>query len=470
MPKSPLHPTPLHPKHPPEQIALLIDPAVFLDIARWIPVSALIGILAGSASALLLWSLDYATRIRESHLWLIWLLAPAGMIVGLLYHHFGSSVEAGNNLILEQIHAELETPRQTIPLRMTPLILLGTFLTHLFGGSAGREGTAIQTGASLADQLSRPLRLSPASRRIVLMAGISAGFASVFGTPLSGAIFGIEVLATGTLSYEAIAPCIMAAFVADLITRNLLTRVWHMHHTLYTVTSVPQMTFPGILWSMLAGIAFGLAAMAFARLTHAITNLAKRLIPYAPLRPFAGGILVTLAVFGLHTTRYIGLGIPTILESFHQQVHPWDFAAKTLFTAVTLGSGFKGGEVTPLFYIGSTLGNSLSHILPLPSSLLAGMGFVAVFAGAANTPIASTLMAVELFGAEAGAYAGIACVLSYLFSGQTGIYTSQRIGRSKHRSSGASAKGSFPAITSKPLADRAQADKAHEATPVEHLD
>jgi H+/Cl- antiporter ClcA len=401
-----------------EQLALLID------LARWIPISALIGILAGSASALLLWSLELATKVRESHLWLIWLLAPAGGAVGLLYKHFGSSVEAGNNLILEEIH----DPKETIPIRMTPLILLGTFLTHLFGGSAGREGTAIQTGASLADQLSRPFRLDAAGRRIVLMAGISAGFGSVFGTPLSGAVFGMEVLAMGRLSYEAIAPCFMAAFVADLV-----TRAWHIHHTVYTVSSVPAMSISGIVCSMLAGIAFGLMGMAFATLTHRISALAKRFIPYAPLRPVVGGALVSTAVFALGTTKYIGLGIPTIVDSFHRPLPVYDFAAKTLFTSVTLGAGFKGGEVTPLFYIGSTLGNALSRILPLPSSLLAGMGFVAVFAGAANTPIASTLMAVELFGGEAGAFAGIACVLSYIFSGQSGIYHAQRIGKSKHR-------------------------------------
>ena len=416
-----------------EQAALLVD------LARWIPITALVGILAGSASALLLWSLDVATRLRESHLWLIWLLAPAGFAVGLIYQHFGASVEAGNNLILDEIH----DPKETIPLRMTPLILLGTFLTHLFGGSAGREGTAIQTGASLADQLSRPFRLDAADRRTVLMAGISAGFASVFGTPLAGAIFGIEVLAMGRLSYEAIAPCFMAAFVADLV-----TRAWHIDHTIYTVTNIPSMSFPGIAWSILAGIAFGVTAMGFAKLTHAVAALAKRLIPYAPLRPVVGGVMVSVAVFALGTTRYIGLGIPTILDSFSKPLPSYDFAAKSLFTAVTLGTGFKGGEVTPLFFIGSTLGNTLSRVLPLPSSLLAGMGFVAVFAGAANTPIASTLMAVELFGGEAGAFAGIACVLSYIFSGQSGIYHAQRIGKSKH-SSGLAEEGQSLAMAAK---------------------
>ncbi len=245
-----------HPKRSPHIFAEQL--ALFLDLARWIPISALIGILAGSASALLLWSLEFATRVRESHLWLIWLLAPAGGAVGLLYKHFGASVEAGNNLILEEIH----DPKETIPVRMTPLILLGTFLTHLFGGSAGREGTAIQTGASLADQLSKPFRLDASGRRI--------------GTPLSGAVFGMEVLAMGRLSYEAIAPCFMAAFVADLV-----TRAWHIHHTVYTVTSVPAMSISGIVYSMLAGIAFGLMGMAFARLTHQVSALAKRFLPYA---------------------------------------------------------------------------------------------------------------------------------------------------------------------------------------------
>jgi H+/Cl- antiporter ClcA/PII-like signaling protein len=402
-----------------EQLRLL------LDLARWIPIASVTGILGGSASALLLASLVLATDLREAHRWLILLLAPAGLFVGYLYKYLGSSVEAGNNLILEEVH----DPKAVIPLRMTPLILLGTFVTHLFGGSAGREGTAIQTGASLADQLTRPLRLMPRDRRILLMAGISAGFASVFGTPLAGAIFGIEVLAFGRVSYDAIVPCFIAAFVGDLV-----TKAWGIQHTIYRVSEVPTLNIGGILCSMAAGVAFGLVGMAFAKATHAVSHTARRLVPLAPFRPFAGGLIVTAAVFLFGTTKYIGLGIPTIVASFNSKLPPFDFAAKFLFTAVTLGTGFKGGEVTPLFFIGSTLGNALSRILPLPPSLLAGMGFVAVFAGAANTPIASTLMAVELFGAEAGAYAGIASVISYLFSGHSGIYHAQRVGRSKHLS------------------------------------
>lgn len=398
---------------------------IAVELGRWLPVAAAVGVLAGSASSLLLWSLDLATRLRTAHPWLILLLAPAGGLVGLLYRHFGTRVEAGNNLILEQVHA----PSETLPVRMTPLILLGTFLTHVFGGSAGREGTAIQTGASLADQLARPLRMTSRERRILLMAGMSAGFGSVFGTPLAGAVFGLEVLAIGRVSYDAIVPCFLASFAGDLV-----THAWGTQHTVYRVTGTPAMSLRGLLLAMVAGVAFGLTARAFARATHSISGFLKSKVPYGPLRPVLGGAAVTALAFGpglSHTAKYLGLGVPTIVAAFGQRLPPYDFAAKLGFTAITLGSGFKGGEVTPLFYIGATLGNALSSVLPLPPSLLAGMGFAAVFAGAANTPVASTLLAMELFGAEAGAYAGIACVLSYLFSGDAGIYHAQHSGAGK---------------------------------------
>ncbi|WP_446743132.1 voltage-gated chloride channel family protein [Silvibacterium acidisoli] len=408
-----------------EQFRLLVE------LVRWIPVASLAGVMGGAASAVLLASLTLATALRERHVWLVFFLAPAGWLVGLMYRHFGKSVEGGNNLILEQVH----DPQDVIPVRMTPLILIGTFVSHLFGGSAGREGTAIQTGASLADQMTRPLRMSPRDRRLLLMAGISAGFGSVFGVPIAGAVFGIEVLAIGKLSYDAIAPCFLSSFIGDLTTRYIARYLPGVHHATYRVSDIAPMSLATILYAGLAGIAFGLVGMGFAKLTHTISHTARRFISRSELRPFAGGAIVTCAVFGFgvsHTAKYIGLGLPTIAAAFESKLPFYDFICKFLFTSVTLGTGFKGGEVTPLFYIGSTLGNALSQVLPLSPSLLAGMGLVAVFAGAANTPLASTFMAFELFGAEAGAYAGIACVVSYLFSGHAGIYNAQRVGKSKH--------------------------------------
>lgn len=394
-------------------------------LMQWLPLMAITGVLAGSASALLIVSLAWATDTRERHHWIIALLPVVGMLVAMAYERFGSTVMGGSNLILDEIH----DPKSTIPLRMTPLILIATITSHLFGASIGREGTAVQTGASLADQLVKPFRLDARARRILLMAGISAGFGSVFGTPLAGAIFGVEVLAIGSLNYEAVVPCLIAAFAGDLT-----TRAWGIHHDIFVVAEHPGMTLTGLLVSALAGAAFGLVARAFARTSHAIDHLFKLHVSWPPLRPFLGGLLVAGAVFALHTTAYIGLGTPTTLAAFRGHLPPYQWLLKFLFTVVSLGAGFKGGEVTPLFYIGATLGNALSSVVPLPSSLLAGMGFVAVFAGAANTPLACTFMAMELFGTEVGAYAAVACIFSYLFSGHSGIYASQRVQQGKFSS------------------------------------
>jgi H+/Cl- antiporter ClcA len=258
------------------------------------------------------------------------------------------------------------------------------------------------------------------------MAGLSAGFASVFGTPLAGAVFGLEILAIGRMKYEAIFPCFIAALVA-----NQVTLEWGIHHTAYFISYAPSLNAVGILAAIAAGICFGSVGMIFSEGTHRVSALFKQHIKFSPFRPLVGGIIVALLVFALGTTKYIGLGIPTMVNSFQLQLPPWDFAAKLIFTVITLGAGFKGGEVTPLFFIGAALGNTLGYILPLPFPLLAGMGFVAVFAGAANTPISSTLMAIELFGGKSASFTAIACVVSYLFSGHSGIYRSQKMGHRK---------------------------------------
>ena len=334
---------------------------------------------------------------------------------GLLSYLLGKSVEGGNNLLIDAIH----DPKNIVPKRMAPLILLGTEITHLFGGSAGREGTAVQMGGAPADVITRISPLGPDEHRILLMTGISAGCASVFGMPLAGAIFGLEVLAIGRLRYDAILPCFIAAIISDQIPCLL-----GVHHMLYVIPFVPHFSI-GIFGATL------LVGMLFAEATHGLSRLIKRVIVFPPLRPFAGSVVVVLLALLGNTDKYLGLEILTIVEAFDKPLPVYDFAGKIVFTVVTLASGFKDGEVTPLFYIGATLGNALAQLLWTPIPVLAGLGFVAVFAGAANTPIASTVMAIELFGPEIGVLAGIACVVSYLFSGHSGIYHAQCVGHAK---------------------------------------
>ncbi|MET0264103.1 MAG: voltage-gated chloride channel family protein [Duganella sp.] len=398
-------------------------PALAGYLFKWTIIALLVAALAGSASAAFLFALDWATRTREAQPWLMLLLPLAGFVVGWIYLKLGSTVEAGNNLLIDEIH----DPQKIIPLRMAPLVLGGTVISHLFGASVGREGTALQMGGALADQLTSMLRLHPGERRIVLMAGIGAGFASVFGTPLAGAVFAMEVLAVGRLRYDAIYPCMLAAIAADQV--GLAWGVLHTHYPL-PATAVAALGIVSVAAVLVAGMLFGLVGMAFARCTHALTAFMRRHIAYAPLRPLLGGIVVALAAWWLGS-RYIGLGIPVIVEAFRQPLAPWDSLGKFAFTVASLGSGFKGGEVTPLFYIGATLGNALAPLLHLPFPMLAALGFVAVFAGAANTPLACTIMAIELFGPQIGPFAALACVTAYLFSGRSGIYRAQRHAHSK---------------------------------------
>ena len=390
---------------------------------KWFLICLVLGILAGSTAAFFLWSLNWATNWRESHFWIIAFLPLGGFIIGLSYHLYGKSVVKGNNLLLDEYYK----PEKTIPFKMVPLVLFGTVATHFFGGSAGREGTAVQIGGAIADTITKLLKLSKTDRKILLIAGISAGFAAVFGTPLAGAIFALEVLIIGRIRLDAVIPSFMAAVLA-----NYFCEIWGIPHTHYHIDIVAEMTPINLLWSLLAGIIFGLVAMLFSKSSHFWATLFKNKINYPPLRPVIGGTILAIVIFSMGTTKYIGLGIPTIVDAFSIQLNSYDFLLKLLFTSFTLGAGFKGGEVTPLFFIGAALGNVLIWFIPLPMGLLAGMGFVAVFAGATNTPIACTIMGIELFGIESGIFIALACTTAYLFSGHSGVYASQIIGSPKN--------------------------------------
>ena len=404
-------------------------------LLKWILLAGALGVLTGSSCALFLWLLDHCSRLQAENSWLLWLLPVAGALIGLVYSTIGKSTELGNNLILNEIHE----PRDGVPLRMAPLVLLSTLVTHLFGGSAGREGTAVQMGGSLASGLSRLIPwLNTEDRKILLTAGIASGFAGVFGTPVAGMIFAMEVLTVGRLNSTSILPCMIAAIVGDQA-----CDAWGIGHTHYSIESmlpagVTSHLAPVDGWlllsTILAGVAFGLASLMFSELSHGLSRQFKRLIPNPLLRPFVGGVLVIILFLIAGTDDYLGLGVTstdeqstTIVRAFQSGgAGTWSWLWKLIFTVVTLSSGFKGGEVTPLFFIGATLGNTLSSHFGVPPDLFAALGFVAVFAAATNCPLASTVMAVELFGGEYLLYFTVACLVACFVSGRSSIYSAQR--------------------------------------------
>lgn len=385
----------------------------------WLAISILVGILSGLASSIFLVSLEWVTTTRNNNNWLIFLLPLGGLLIGYIYFKQENSIAKGNNLILEEYHQ----PTRKIPLLMAPLILIGTLITHLFGGSAGREGTAVQMSTSIADTFSDLFLLDLNERKTLLIIGISAGFASVFGTPFAGTLFALEIVFFSKINFRSVFLSIITAFIA-----HYTVYIIGVKHTNYLIIKPINISLSTFFWLVLAGVIFGLTAKLFSLSTKAVSNTFKRHIKSPILRPFLGGIvLVILFQFSIFS-KFIGLGIPYIENSFIENSNPFDFLLKLLFTAFTLGCGFKGGEVTPLFFVGATLGSALSSVIPLPIAILAAVGFVSVFAGATHAPIASIVMATELFGIEIGIAAAIGCFFSYLFSGKTGIYSSQKVG------------------------------------------
>lgn len=415
----------------------------FSWLAKWVALSCLIGVLAGSASAVFLLALDAVTALRGQYRWLLWCLPAAGFGVAWLYLRHGAGSDAGINLLIN----ESRVPTNTVPLRMAPLVLFGTLVSHLFGASVGREGTAVQMGGTLSDQLSKLFTVSAATRSMIIAAGMAAGFASVFGTPVAGAIWAIEVLAIGALAQNPtghgadrtgvparlssaltalltyLFPCLLSAFIAHWVALGL-----GAHHAHYAAGVIPAINWLTVLLVAVAGLAFGLTARVFCLAIHRLSALFKRLVTYSPLRPVIGGVVIVAFAMTVNSAdRYLGLGLPVIQAAFSGQVAPQDFAIKLVLTAWSVASGFKGGEVTPLFFIGATLGHVLAPLLQLPPALLAAVGLAAVFGGAANTPVAAAFIAIELFGADIAVYAGVACAASYLVSGRHGIYGAQRL-------------------------------------------
>jgi len=395
-------------------------------LLKWSLLSLPVAVVTGSVVALFLWLLDKVTILRWNNSWLLFLLPFAGVLIHFLYKLSGKNAEAGNDLIIDEIHES----GGGVPARMAPLVLITTLITHLFGGSAGREGTAVQIGGSIAAFIGKKLNLGNGDLRILLLAGIAAGFGAVFGTPVAAAIFALEVLFVGRINHEALLPCFLAGILADIT-----CSAWGIHHTRYHISSFAEDSTGHVLLLaevLASGICFGLIAWLFSKASHTVKYYSDRLITVKWLIPFTGGCLIIALTYIIGTRDYLGLGVTnaggaSIVSSFaYGGAGYLSWFWKLLFTVITLGMGFKGGEVTPLFFIGAALGNTIAVLTGAPTDLMAGLGFIAIFAGATKTPIACTIMGVELFGGQHILYYAVACFTAYYFSGRSGIYPAQR--------------------------------------------
>ncbi|TVR43731.1 MAG: voltage-gated chloride channel protein [Planctomycetota bacterium] len=400
----------------------------------WLLAIVLLGSLAGSACALFLHLLDYAQASREAKPWLLYLLPLAGAAIVLMYQYWGGYAAAG----MGSLQRAAEDPQaQPVPARrMAPLILLTTVLTHLFGGSAGREGTAVQMGGSIASAVNRlrAFQRNPRARRMLLCCGMAAGFSGLFGTPLAATIFAVEVARLGRLRWPILLPALLSALLS-----NAISHAWGASHALYPQIFAElspsswwaQFFSNGLLSVVVVALGAALAARLYLFLHHGVESNLRRLVSRAWLRPVIGGLLVIALVWVSGSRDYLGLGVThadpeatSITSAFSEDgaTHS-SWLWKIVFTAVTLGSGFKGGEVTPLFFIGATLGHSLALMLGLSLALAAGLGMMAVFAAASRCPLACAVMGAELFGWSCLPLLLPCCYAAVALAARQGIYS-----------------------------------------------
>jgi len=405
----------------------------FSVLGQWTFFGGIIGIVVGSATAFLLKTNDFLGEVREGSGWLIFLLPLGGIVIGYIYMNYGKvylnntlhdSAEL-NNLVIEGVQGKKQVLR-----RMGPITYLGTFITVFLGGSTGREGAAVQMGGSVAEALNRFFKINIYDKKIILMSGISAGFGAAFGAPMTGAIFGIEMAALGKMKFEAIIPCLVASFISHYTT----TAGWGVHHEKFIIQTVPEVSMLTFGKVILASIIFSLLSISYCRLRHGIQKVSEKYSKKNHMkRAFIGGLIIVAFTIIAGSQDYNGRGLDMLQQSFTEEVPPFAFLAKLVFTAVTLGTGFVGGEAIPLFFMGATLGNTLYTFMDLPMSFLAALGLIATFSGGANTPIAAFLLAMEMFHGKGVEFFFVACLVSYIFSGHHGLWPSQMIYEPKSR-------------------------------------
>ena len=392
----------------------------------WVLCICTIALLVGTASAGFLKLLDVVTQIRVNNAWLVFSLPLIGFIIGFIYLKFNPSLGNGNVLIISDFMNESDE-KKSIPFSLAPMIFVSTILTHLGGGSAGREGTAVQIGASISSQFKRWITIDKSGQRLLTCIGVSAGFAGVFGTPIAASIFALELFSFKKTKWFFILPSLLSAYLAHWVCLS-----WGIHHATYTLVPFNDYSIQSFGWLALVGILFGLTAMLYIISLDIFSSIFKK-IQYQPLRTCIGGVILTAILIITHQEKMAGLGLNNIADAFiHTQGH-WDFLIKLLLTSITLSAGFKGGEVTPLFFIGAVLGSVLIAFIPLPISLLAGLGLISVFAGATHCLISSIVLGIELFGIQYSGYIIVVCMVAYLFSGIKNIYTERPKGWLKQK-------------------------------------
>ena len=382
-------------------------------VARWVAFAVVIGVISGVLSAAFIGALNWATTTRTTHDGLLYLLPLAGLIVGIAYHYGGRGLERGSNLVIEQIRGHSEW----IPFRLTPLIFGASVISHVAGASVGREGAAIQLAAGATDPLSKKLGLPPMERSIMLITAIAGAFGSVFGVPIAGTIFALEVQRVGRMRYQALIPACVASFVGDAVVRGIGVDHTHFPSMISVGIDIPS-TWRLLLFGCLAG----LVAWAFIALTHFIRRTAGRLIPWYPARPFIGGVILLIVIAACGWRDYSGLSMSLALEAMNGSA-AGQWGTKFALTSLSIGMGFVGGEFIPLFVIGALAGASFASITGANIALFALIGSVAVLAGATNTPVACTVLGLELFGGEGFVWFAIVCIVAFATSGKGSIYS-----------------------------------------------
>ena len=391
---------------------------------KWLIASVISGCVVGLAGASFSLLLELVTDLRLAHPGLLLLLPVGAVSIVALYRVIMREKDPGTNLVLSAIHSGDE-----IPLRMAPSIFIATLITHLCGGSAGREGAALQLGGSIGHALSRLFRFTEKDRHIMIMCGMSAAFSSLFGTPMAAAVFSLEVVSVGIMHYAALLPCVISSLIARAIAEAL-----SMGAPFYEIRDLPAFTLASALQISLVAILCGLVSILFCVLLHQSQHFAQRFFPNPYLRALAGGTLLLVLTFLSGSQTYNGTGTSMIAQCMEGTVPGEDFLLKMIFTSLTLAAGYKGGEIVPTFFIGASFGCLMGNLLGISPSLCAAIGMGALFCGVTNAPIASLLICLEMFGMEAMPFLLLSVTISYAVSGYYGLYNSQRIVYSKYKS------------------------------------